>query len=240
MVPGEGRITLYPFLDKQSEALALALAFTTLFPDGLQMWSIDLHHVFPFCFKPQMCVKKSKYKILKKARHQAFQFLQQIRGSPSYWQHAQYKLLAMVRAKGSVCRLHYPKPHGNRTLVSHPVEDAGVHGEEYYKALHYSKSGKSIAANRLLSIPLNRCSTKTVWIPTDSPEERTGILKPQQVLDTLEDNDTDIFSTGIVDKYQTRSRHPLLENMFGSFLHGAQDGQKCNHESLASCLPNMI
>jgi hypothetical protein len=73
-----------------------------------------------------MCVKKSKYKIplnvaLRKARRkeitigqlknpefirdifvkdQAFQFLQQVKGSPSYWQHAQYELLAMVRAKG--------------------------------------------------------------------------------------------------------------------------------------------
>jgi hypothetical protein len=69
------------------------------------------------------------------------------------------------------------------------------------------------AAYRILSNPLKRCSTKMVWIPTDLPEERIGILKPQQVLDTLEDEDTDIFSTGIVDKYQTRSRHPLLENV---------------------------
>ena len=33
-------------------------------------------------------------------KDQAFQFLQQVRGSPTYWQHAQYELLAMVRAKG--------------------------------------------------------------------------------------------------------------------------------------------
>lgn len=33
-------------------------------------------------------------------KDQAFQFLQQVRGSPSYWQRAQYELLAMVRAKG--------------------------------------------------------------------------------------------------------------------------------------------
>ena len=32
-------------------------------------------------------------------KDQAFQFLQQVHGSLSYWQHAQYKLLAMVRAK---------------------------------------------------------------------------------------------------------------------------------------------
>ncbi|CAG2210050.1 unnamed protein product [Mytilus edulis] len=33
-------------------------------------------------------------------KDQAFQLLQQVRGSPSYWQHAQFKLLALVRSKG--------------------------------------------------------------------------------------------------------------------------------------------
>ena len=33
-------------------------------------------------------------------KDQAFQFLQQIRGSPSYWQHAQYEFLTFVRDKG--------------------------------------------------------------------------------------------------------------------------------------------
>jgi hypothetical protein len=33
-------------------------------------------------------------------KDQAFSLFQQVRGSPTYWQHAQYELLVMVRAKG--------------------------------------------------------------------------------------------------------------------------------------------
>lgn len=58
------------------------------------------------------------------------------------------------------------------------------------------------AAYRLLSIPLKRCSSKMVWIPTDLPDERIGILKPQSLLDELDDDDTDIYALGIVEKYK--------------------------------------
>ena len=33
-------------------------------------------------------------------KNNAFQFIQQINGSPAYWQHIQYELLALVRSKG--------------------------------------------------------------------------------------------------------------------------------------------
>lgn len=41
-----------------------------------------------------------------------------------------------------------------------------------------------------------------VWIPTDLPDERIGILKPQSLLDELDDDDTDIYALGIVEKYK--------------------------------------
>ena len=66
------------------------------------------------------------------------------------------------------------------------------------------------AAYRLLSIPLKRCSSRMVWIPTDLPEDRIGILKPQTLLDDLDDDDTDVYATGIVEKYSKRPDHPLL------------------------------
>ena len=64
------------------------------------------------------------------------------------------------------------------------------------------------AAYRVLNIPLKRCSLRMVWIPTDLPEDRIGMLKPPAALDELEDEDTDVFSKGIVDKYQNRSDLP--------------------------------
>lgn len=69
------------------------------------------------------------------------------------------------------------------------------------------------AAYRLLSIPLKRCSSKMVWIPTDLPDERIGILKPQSLLDELDDDDTDIYALGIVEKYKKRPDSPLLNEL---------------------------
>lgn len=52
-----------------------------------------------------------------------------------------------------------------------------------------------------------------VWIPTDLPDERIGILKPQSLLDELDDDDTDIYALGIVEKYKKRPDSPLLNEL---------------------------
>ncbi|XP_069105751.1 uncharacterized protein [Argopecten irradians] len=102
------------------------------------------------------------------------------------------------------------------------------------------------AAYRLLSIPLKRCSTKMVLVPTELPEDRIGIIKPQPVLDSLEDDDTGIFSIGIVDKYQMRPPHLLLENIclweFSTWYEtvSPQDSNRDQDASLDLELPKKI
>ncbi|VDI08683.1 Hypothetical predicted protein [Mytilus galloprovincialis] len=68
------------------------------------------------------------------------------------------------------------------------------------------------AAYRLLGIPLKRCNTKVVWIPTDFKENRISILKSQNLLDDLEDDSTDVYCKSIVDKYAIRPFIPIFSN----------------------------
>ena len=69
------------------------------------------------------------------------------------------------------------------------------------------------AAYRLLSIPLKRCSSRMIWIPTDLPEDRIGILKPQSVLDELDEDDTEVYALSLVDKYQKRPDIPVISHL---------------------------
>lgn len=47
-------------------------------------------------------------------------------------------------------------------------------------------------AYRILGLPLKRCNTKIVWKPTHFKETRISILKSKSILETLEDESTDI------------------------------------------------
>jgi hypothetical protein len=46
---------------------------------------------------------------------------------------------------------------------------------------------------RLLSLPLVQGSRQILFIPTDLPELRTHLFKPMKVIETLEDDDLDLF-----------------------------------------------
>ena len=69
------------------------------------------------------------------------------------------------------------------------------------------------AAYRLLSIPLKRCSSRMIWIPTDLPEDRIRILKPQSVLDELDEDDKEVYALSLVDKYQKRPDIPVISQL---------------------------
>ena len=60
------------------------------------------------------------------------------------------------------------------------------------------------AAMRILSMPMKRLSRTVVFINTDSPSNRTAILKPLKDLEGLEDDDEDIFQKNIISRYSMR------------------------------------
>lgn len=60
------------------------------------------------------------------------------------------------------------------------------------------------AVYRALGLPLYKSNFTTVWIPTGLPSERIRLLKPTYVLQNLDDADSDIFISGITDKYSNR------------------------------------
>ena len=67
------------------------------------------------------------------------------------------------------------------------------------------------AAYILLQLPLRRSSRKCIFVNTSPPEDRVVLLKPQHVLDNLDDDDEDVHATTSVDAYQ--SRPSSLENI---------------------------
>lgn len=67
------------------------------------------------------------------------------------------------------------------------------------------------AAFRLLSMPLKRASRKVVFVNTAPKDKRVSMLKPQKILEDMDDNDENIFCTSTLDRYA--SRPDILNNM---------------------------
>ena len=60
------------------------------------------------------------------------------------------------------------------------------------------------AIARLLSMPLKESNTPVIFIPTGFKNQRTRLLKPNALLQTMDDDDTDVFLPNIIDKYAAR------------------------------------
>ena len=67
------------------------------------------------------------------------------------------------------------------------------------------------AAMRILSIPMKKMSRTVTFINTDPLSNRTAILKPKAVLETMDDDDEDIFQGNIILRYAVRPER--LDNM---------------------------
>ena len=67
------------------------------------------------------------------------------------------------------------------------------------------------AVYRVLSLPLNRTSRKVVFINTSPKDRRVRMLKPMSVLKDMEENDENVFLTGLLGKYVARPDE--LENI---------------------------
>ena len=60
-------------------------------------------------------------------------------------------------------------------------------------------------------MPLKRQSRKVVFINTDSKNERTSMSKPLSHIAQMDDDDDDLFMTGLIDRYAARPDN--LENL---------------------------
>ena len=57
---------------------------------------------------------------------------------------------------------------------------------------------------RLLSLPMRSSNIGVIFIPTGFKNQRTRILKPQKVLDTMDPDDSNIFCTNFLERYANR------------------------------------
>ncbi|MEW8547603.1 MAG: AAA family ATPase [Candidatus Thiodiazotropha sp.] len=79
------------------------------------------------------------------------------------------------------------------------------------KFLSHREVSAQEAVYRLLSLPLIKGSRQILFVPTDLPDHRTKLFKPLKVIQELDDDDEDLYLSGIIDKYEERS--PSLDNI---------------------------
>lgn len=60
------------------------------------------------------------------------------------------------------------------------------------------------AIARLVQMPLKESNVPVMFVPTGFKHQRTRLLKPRNVLERMEDDDTDVFLPNIIDKYCAR------------------------------------
>ena len=56
----------------------------------------------------------------------------------------------------------------------------------------------------LLSIPLFKSNFSTVFVPADVPEKRVAFLKPVATVMSMDDDEEDIYTTFLIDRYSAR------------------------------------
>ena len=61
------------------------------------------------------------------------------------------------------------------------------------KFLSHREVSAQEAVYRVLSLPLTKSSRQVIFIPTNLPENRTRLFKPLRVIETMDDDDPDVF-----------------------------------------------
>ena len=72
------------------------------------------------------------------------------------------------------------------------------------KFLTHREVSAEEAVYRLLSLPLTKGSRQVIFIPTDLPENRTRLFKPMKFIETLDDDDPNVFQISILGRYEAR------------------------------------
>lgn len=60
------------------------------------------------------------------------------------------------------------------------------------------------AIYRTTSLPMSISKPRVIFIPSDMPHQRHGMLKPKHRLSNVDDNSEDVFEKGIIDRYSQR------------------------------------
>ena len=60
------------------------------------------------------------------------------------------------------------------------------------------------AVYRILSLPMKQLSRSVVFVNTNPKHERIAVLKNNDSLGQLDDNDTNVFQNSLIDRYQHR------------------------------------
>ena len=60
------------------------------------------------------------------------------------------------------------------------------------------------AVYRILSIPMKQLSRSVIFVDINPKSERIAVLKSKQMLNELEDDDTNVFQKSLIDRYQHR------------------------------------
>ena len=61
------------------------------------------------------------------------------------------------------------------------------------------------AIKRVLSLPMRHSNIDVLYVPTDLKTNRTRMLKSQSILEKMHPEDTNVFASNIIDKYDNRS-----------------------------------
>ena len=98
------------------------------------------------------------------------------------------------------------------------------------------------AIKRTLSLPLRKSNIATVWVPTGHSKDITRVLKPKEVLETMHDDDPDIYAKNIMDKYKHRGND--LEGIcyaeFASTYTYVNDKRNIDNECVDNYVSNVI
>ena len=60
------------------------------------------------------------------------------------------------------------------------------------------------AVKRVLSLPMRHSNIDVLYVPTGLKKNRTRMLKPQSVLETMNPEDTNVYASSVLDKYENR------------------------------------
>ena len=60
------------------------------------------------------------------------------------------------------------------------------------------------AAYRVLSMPMKQLSRSVVFVDTNAKKERIAVLKSDDMLKQLDDDDPNVFQKSLIDRYQHR------------------------------------
>ena len=104
------------------------------------------------------------------------------------------------------------------------------------KFLTHREVSAQEAVYRLLSLPLTKGSRQVIFIPTDLPENRTRLFKPMKLIETLEDDDPDVFQMSILDRYEARPvclEELCLAEFVARYTYSAKPRQSANAEDVS-------